>query len=210
MTIALLVMCLAIIAFLRFNFTITTVHGDSMYPTLREGDRLLSLNLLPRLWLRKGQIVIGDINSLELPSSSEAFADIDIISEPDFAFDSLSESDVENLPFQPDCGKFIKRIIGLPGDTVCISISSLHEFMQTILRSAEGSSASRSRCDSDGNLICTVPENHCFVRGDGLVSMDSLIVGPIPLSALTGIALMKLPRRLDIDTVHLLREASDV
>ncbi|MEH1906651.1 MAG: hypothetical protein V7L05_08485, partial [Nostoc sp.] len=63
---------------------------------------------------------------------------------------------------------------------------------------------------SNGNLVWTVPENHCFVRGDGLVSMDSLIVGPIPLSALTGIAVMKLPRRLDVDSVHQLREASDV
>lgn len=215
LTIVLLVMYLGIIAFLRFYFTITTVHGDSMYPTLMEGDRLLSLNLFPRLWLRKGQIVTGNINQLNLPSP-EVFADIHTIIDPDSttdeacAFESFNESDSQTITFESEYSKFVKRIVGLPGDTVCISISSLHEFMQTVLRSAEGSSASLSGCDSDGNLIWTVPENHCFVRGDGLVSMDSLIVGPIPLSALTGIALMKLPRRLDIDTVHLHREASDV
>jgi signal peptidase I len=187
-----LVLCLGIIAFLRFNFTITTVHGGSMYPTLIEGDRLLSLNFLPHLWLHKGQIVIGNINQLELQSPSEVFADIDIMGELDSTFENLSEADIENLPIEPNYSKFIKRIVGLPGDTVCIPLSSLHEFMQTVLR---------SRCNADGNLVWTVPENHCFVRGDGLISMDSLTVGPIPLSAITGIAALKLPRRSDVDSV---------
>lgn len=192
LTIIFLIVFLGIIAFLRFNFTIATVWGSSMHPTLTEGDRLLSLNLLPRLWLRKGQIVIGKIEHLE-SSSPELFADIDTISEPDLAFENLSESELEELPFEPDYSKFIKRIIGLPGDTISIPLSSLHEFMQTALR---------SRCDVDGNLVWTVPENHCFVRGDGLISMDSLTVGPIPLSAITGIAVWKLPRHSDIDTVQ--------
>lgn len=200
LAIILLVTCLGIIAFLRFNFTIATVHGGSMYPTLREGDRLLSLNLLPHLWLRKEQIVIGNINQLESSSSPELFADVDITSDPDFAFGSLSESDIENLPIEPNYTKFIKRIIGLPGDTVCIPLSSLHKFMQTALR---------SRCNADGNLVWIVPENHCFVRGDGLISMDSLTVGPIPLSAITGIAVLKLPRRSDVDSVQQLRGVCD-
>lgn len=195
LTVILLIGCLGIIAFLRFNFTIATVRGSSMYPTLKEGDRLLSLNLLPRFWLRKGQIVIGNIDHLE-SSSPELFADIDTISELDLSFEILSKSEIENLPFEPDYSKFIKRIIGLPGDTVCIPISSLHEFMQTALR---------SRCNADGNLVWTVPENHCFVRGDGLISMDSLTVGPIPLSAITGIAVLKLPRHSEVDSIHQLR-----
>lgn len=216
--IILLVAFLGIIAFLRHNFTIATVHGDSMYPTLAEGDRLLSLNFLPRLWLRKGQIVLGHIDHLDLPSSIEASIGNLLMSDTDsttddtsmvFAFENLSESEVENLPIEPDYPKFIKRIIGLPGDTVCIPISSLHEFMQTVLRSAEGGNAAQSHCDANGNLVWTVPEDHCFVRGDGLVSMDSLTVGPIPLSAITGITVLKLPRRSDIDPVQQLREASN-
>lgn len=198
LTIIFLVACVGIIVFLRFNFTIATVHGSSMYPTLKEGDRLLSLNLLPRLWLHKGQIVIGNIDQLE--SSPELFADIDTISELDLTFENLSESELENLPFEPDYSKFIKRIIGLPGDTICIPISSLHEFMQTALR---------SRCNADGNLVWTVPENHCFVRGDGLISMDSLTVGPIPISAITGITLLKLPRHSDVDSTQQLKEVCD-
>lgn len=196
LTITLLVVCLGIIVFLRFNFTIATVWGSSMYPTLTEGDRLLSLNFLPLLWLRQGKIVIGNINYLESASSPESFADIDTISELDLTFENLSETEIENLPIEPNYSKFIKRIIGLPGDTVCIPLTSLHEFMQTTLR---------SRCDADGNLVWTVPENHCFVRGDGLISMDSLTVGPIPLSAITGIAVWKLPRHSDIDTVQQLK-----
>lgn len=196
LTIALLIVCLGIIAFLRFNFTIATVRGSSMYPTLKEGDRLLSLNLLPRLWLHKGQIAIGNIKHLESLSSPDLFADIDTISELDLTFESLSGSELENLPIEPEYSKFIKRIIGLPGDTICIPLSSLHEFMQTALR---------SRCNADGNLVWTVPENHCFVRGDGLISMDSLTVGPIPLSAITGIAVLKLPRHSDVDSVQQLK-----
>ncbi len=187
----LVIVCLVIIAFVRLNFTITTVHGDSMFPTLVEGDRLLSFNLLPHLWLRKGQIVIGNINELEVPSSEDEFLDIDTISE----FDS------SNIPFEPSCSKFIKRIVGLPGDTVCIPISSLHEFMQTELR---------SHSDEEGNLVWKVPEDHCFVRGDGLISMDSLAVGPIPLSAITGIAVLKLLPHSDLDSVQQLRGTSDV
>lgn len=200
LTVILLVVGLGIIAFLRFNFTIATVHGSSMYPTLVEGDRLLNFNFLSCLWLHKGQVVIGNINQLELQSPSEVFADIDIMGELDSTFENLSETDIENLPFEPDCTKFIKRIIGLPGDTVCIPLSSLHEFMQTLLR---------SRCNADGNLVWIVPENHCFVRGDGLISMDSLTVGPIPLSAITGITLLKLPRRSDVDSVQQLKGVFD-
>ncbi|MEA5503937.1 signal peptidase I [Halotia wernerae UHCC 0503] len=192
--------CLGIIAFLRFNFTIATVHGSSMYPTLKEGDRLLSLNLLPRFWLRKGQVVIGNIKHLESLSSPELFADIDNISELDLTFENLSEAEMENIPFEPDYSKFIKRIIGLPGDTISIPLSSLHEFMQSVLR---------SRCDANGNLVWTVPEKHCFVRGDGLISMDSLTVGPIPMSAITGITLLKLPRHSDVDSIHQLKEVCD-
>jgi hypothetical protein len=157
-----------------------------------EGDRLLSLNLLPHLWLRKGQIVIGNINQLELPSS-EIFAGVDIMSAPGSTFENLSETDIENFPFEPDYDKFIKRIVGLPGDTVCIPISTLHEFMQILLR---------SRCNADGNLVWTIPANHCFIRGDGLISMDSLTVGPIPMSAITGITVLKLPHHSDVDSLQ--------
>jgi signal peptidase I len=189
LAILLLVVCLGIIAFLRFNFTITRVHGDSMYPTLIEDDRLLTFNILPSLWLQSGQIVIGDLSQVELPPVETTFTAIEAWGEP-FATEESTESleglyEPETVTTESEHSKIVKRIIGLPGDTVVISLSSLSANMQDLLR---------SRCDANGNLVWTVPKDYCFLRGDGSVSMDSLLLGCIPLSAITGIMLLKLPQ----------------
>jgi signal peptidase I len=170
------------VIFLRFNFTITTVHGSSMYPTLQENDRLLTFNLLPRLWLRKGQIVVSQFDEAELPAFEEVFSNIDGLEDLDFEFnDELA--DLSEVELEPEPSKIIKRVIGLPGDTVIIPLSSLSPEMQEILR---------SRADANGNLVWSVPKEHCFLKGDGQFSMDSLIIGCIPLSKITGITLLKL------------------
>jgi len=178
------------IIFLRLNFIITTVHGSSMFPTLKEGDRLLTYNLLPSFWLRSGQIVISDLSQVELPPVETMFTAIEAWDES-FATEESTEfleglDEPEAVTTESEHSKIVKRIIGLPGDTVIISLSSLGADLQALLR---------SRCDTNGNLVWTVPKDHCFLRGDGLVSMDSLLLGCIPLSAITGIMLLKLPQR---------------
>lgn len=189
--VGLLVFGLGIIVFLRFSFTITTVHGDSMFPALKEGDRLLSRNVLPTAWLRRGQIVIADLShiesQIEMPPAESPYTAIEAWDEPvaideEEIFAGLDEP--EAVMDEPVHHKVVKRIIGLPGDTVVISLTSLSTDMQFFLQSL---------CDADGNLVWTVPSDHCFLRGDGLFSLDSLLLGCIPLSAISGIMLLRLP-----------------
>jgi signal peptidase I len=152
---------LTALIFVRICLSVTTVCGHSMHPTLAPGDRLLVLHHWPGKWLCKGLIVVGHLDKV-LPS---------------LVLESFNP---------PEMSKFIKRVIGLPGDTVVIHISELHEMMRPSLQ---------PRCDSEGNLVWHIPPGHCFVRGDGPISGDSATWGPVPLDAITGVVLAKLPRR---------------
>jgi len=188
--VGLLIFGLGITVFLRFSFTITTVHGSSMFPILKEDDRLLTFNLLPSLWLRSGQIVISTLSQVELPPTKTVFTAVEVWDEPNFATDDWAEPseylwEPEAITTELD-SKIVKRIIGLPGDTVTIPLSSLSAEMQALLR---------AHYDTDENLVWIVPKDHCFLRGDGLFSIDSLLLGCIPLSTITGIVLLKLPQR---------------
>lgn len=187
------ILCLSLILLLRLGCTITTIWGDSMYPTLKTGDRLLVLNLFPRLWLRKGQIAIGksqQLDELLFLNAQTKFKLTNGLSDLTASNLALPTPEVneantdDEVPFEEACSSFVKRVIGLPGDTVCISFDTLSEPMQALLQHQR---------DVNGQLNWVIPEKHCFVRGDGAISMDSLILGPIPLSALTGIAIAKLP-----------------
>ncbi len=192
-----ILLCLSVgtIVLLRFNFTIITVSGDSMYPTLVPGDRLLTVRFWRRKQLRTGQIVIGRMNRLpQPPKLSAAFSALDHSDLPiiiDTTLDDLlpspllNESEVGEISLESDHAKFIKRLVGLSGDKIEISVSTLHEIMQELLISIYKSA---------DTLTWTIPKDHCFVRGDGLVSMDSLVLGPIPLDAIEGIVIAKLPR----------------
>lgn len=193
LAVSFLLLGLAALTLLRFGFTIATTEGDSMSPVLATRDRLLICNLFPRLWLAKGQIVVGQFS--ELPLSSVLFADTPDLADPDFAIDSaLDQTPLDPLEFAEEAEsvcessssfKFIKRVIGLPGDTVCIPLATLPENLQPLLR---------DRCNEDGNLVWEIPKHQCFVRGDFPFSVDSVLLGTVPLSAITGIAVLKLPR----------------
>ncbi len=94
---------------------------------------------------------------------------------------------------QPTKTNFVKRLIGLPGDKVTIHISQIPENVQSSLA---------SQCDSEGNIEWIIPQGHCFVRGDSpTTSIDSTQWGPIPISTLWGIVLLKLPRKSNARSV---------
>jgi signal peptidase I len=192
LTIAFLVIGLGLL-FLRLSFTITTVDGWSMFPTLEEGDRLLTFNLFPQWWLKREQIVVGKIDSLLTePIPDLVLAEnIDELPGAPLDIDFSNEVEMEATYLEPDCSKFIKRITGLPGDTISIPLSSLHADMQSMLK---------SQANADGNLVWQIAKGYCFVRGDNPVCVDSLTVGPIPIADLTGITVLKLPRRSPIET----------
>ncbi|MBD3886239.1 hypothetical protein IFO70_31585 [Phormidium tenue FACHB-886] len=201
----LLFLGLATFFILRWGLTIVTVDGDSMAPTLTSGDRLLIFNLYPNLWLSKGQIVVGRFS--EMPLDAVLFADTPDLADPSFPSDFAIDA-IDLLPTEPDpvfladleeiemacdgstSSKFIKRITGLPGDTVSIPLSTLPETLQPMLC---------NRSDQNGNLVWHIPAHHCFVRGDSPFSVDSLLLGTIPLSAITGIAVRKLTHQATLE-----------
>lgn len=88
------------VIFARTFFVITTVCGQSMHPTLLEGDRLLVMRYLPNYWLQNGQIVIGQI--------------------------PIEEIQKTNDNVQPQI-LFVKRLIGLPGDEVTLPLTELRK-----------------------------------------------------------------------------------
>jgi len=140
-----------------------------MYPTLLPGSKVLVLRYWTGKWLRKGQIVVGDLRKVlvNIPSNHKAsppFTDLEVCEVP-------SE-------------KFIKRLTGMPGDTIRIAKSEVHERIRAIIQSEDV---------SDEYLIWRIPPGYCFVQGDGDISGDSIIWGPIPVKFLTGIVLTKLP-----------------
>lgn len=132
-----------------------------MEPTFSHGDRLLTLRFWPWQWLKKGTIVVGMLPEVETSDRKD------------------------QTPL------FVKRLIGMPGDTVRIHMSTLHEIMHDDLL---------DRCDQEGNLVWKVPKEHCFVKGDARLSGDSVSWGTIPLNLLQGIFLTKLPRSKKIPT----------
>lgn len=91
-------------------------------------------------------------------------------------------SDTE--PIGPDL--YVKRILGMPGDEVTAPVVRLPDPV-------------------DGKVLMDrakqelkkwhIPEGHCFVKGDS-PGFDSTVFGLLPLHALRGVILLKLPRRM--------------
>jgi len=141
---------------IRTFLYVITIKGGSMYPALVSGDRVLVLRHWSARWLKRGQILIG--------FPPPAFANK--------ATDALERSFI------------IKRVIGLPGDTLVTSISDLPDFERPLWLDQHS---------DDGQRVWHIPRQHVFVKGDS-VGTDSLTWGPLPFSNVAGIVLLKLPR----------------
>jgi signal peptidase I len=166
-----------------------------MYPVISPGERLVLPRYWPQKWLRKGQIIVGDFSRvphfhLEPPSTSLDFAPGSQQEpppvEPHQHYTSFFTSNVNQKSEMLSLynSRFVKRITGLPGDMICIHISSLHPGLQSYLR---------NQCNPNGNLIWHIPVEYCFVRSDAPAGGDSITWGPIPVRAIVGPVLMKLP-----------------
>lgn len=75
---------------------------------------------------------------------------------------------------------FIKRLTGLPGETVITHLADLPDAWQEY--------------DTAGQRVWHIPPHHYFVRADG-IGVDSLIWGPLPLASLVGVVVARLPRK---------------
>ncbi|MBX3059928.1 MAG: signal peptidase I [Anaerolineae bacterium] len=138
----------------RLLLFVVEVQGQSMTPTLLHGDRVLALRFWPGRWLRHRQIVVT-----HYPDTHQQHRP-----------DTLSQQ------------KYIKRITGLPGDTMTVEMPPLPPSQK----------AAAVRWPQPRTW--RVPPGHYFVQGDSW-GLDSRLLGPLPFGALCGVVIMKLKRR---------------
>ena len=104
-----------------FLFTPTVVQMDSMYPTLKQGDRLI-LNRTVATF--KGKLKRGDIITFEAPLKERYLAGEVDLKNPIAKYDNSKKSLWKKFTYNVlEIGKrnYIKRVIGLPGEHVQIS-----------------------------------------------------------------------------------------
>jgi signal peptidase I len=173
---------LLVVLLLRRGFTVITVFGRSMEPTFVNGDRVLLLRFWLQRWLRRGQLVVCQDPTAASLSQRQ-------VNEP-------SDGSVRPAPEKYVVVThrrnyyIIKRLWGLGGDRVVVPA-------QDVPTPAAANKEDRRR-DAAGNFVWQVPAGHCFVKGDhSSYSYDSTSWGPIPIEFVTGIVLVKLPRRAD-------------
>lgn len=144
--------------FARGLLVVVTVENQSMAPTLEPGDRVLVLRRIARRPNRGDIVIVWPWNFP--PAGPKPFG----VTDP-----------------------FIKRVTGMPGQTIATSITEIHTTLQARERAAH---------DSDGRRTWYIPVDHYFVRGDQPIGgFDSLSWGPVPLSAILGVVIAKLPYR---------------
>ncbi len=149
-----------IVFLLRKCFVVVNIEHESMSPTLHDGDRVLVFRYWPAKWLQKGNIV------LIWPWPNEI------------------SHHKEPKPF--GVIPYIKRVIGLPGDTIVTSIDELDEYHKSKLFHTY---------DDEGKKAFYIPHNHFFVIGDYPIGgFDSRKWGPIPFESFLGVVVIKLSK----------------
>ena len=168
------------ILFRYFIGTPTIVKQPSMYPTLKEDQRL---------WLNRWNRTVkkmpekGDIITFEAPSTSvltEDELEKNIIARYEKEPTSLWGKFTHNV-LEINKVSYIKRVIGLPGDHIVISDGQVFvndiELTEDYLQPGVVTDNGRGYCTD-----VTVPQNTVFVMGDNRSqSTDSRCFGCIPL-----------------------------
>lgn len=162
---------LALFIFLLLHLAIGNrrVEGPSMEPTLANGERVI-VNKLTYLHFDP----LGNSSFLPFVASDNA--------DKLFTIDSPERGDIVVFRHPPQASRdFVKRIIGMPGDTiemkqgvVFINGSKLHEPYV-------------AKADLESMESRTVPANSYFVLGDNRrASNDSRVFGTVPLENIIG------------------------
>ena len=170
-----------------FLFTPTIVKQSSMYPTLKEDQRLI-LNRVGRTF--KQMPKRGDIITFEAPSVTYRTKDDTDLSNPIAIFTdtkdmSLKEKFDYNI-LETTKISYIKRVIGLPGDHVQIKEGKVfvngEELQEDYLQPGIVTD------DMEGIFSdIIVPENTVFAMGDNRNSrVDCRVFGCIPLDKIEG------------------------
>lgn len=175
----LLVTSFLLLLLLRRFLVIVTVQGRSMEPTLFSGDRVLLLRLRCQWVFQQGQLVVCQY-ARDMPTN---------ILKNKQAVNGLAPRQREKwVEMATRQTYYIKRLWGLGGAQVVIPALDLPMHPSQKYESLDR--------DSVGNFVWQVPPGHCFVKGDhAAYSYDSTSWGPIPISHIVGIVLLKLPQR---------------
>ena len=160
--------------------TPTVVQMTSMYPTFKQGDRLILNRLAITLneEITRGEVITFEAPSSEYKSSAEADQSNPVAkyeNEPTGLFNKFTY-------YVLDIGKksYIKRVIGLPGEHVQIENGNVYingELLNEPYLQDGVTTTSTIFTDF------VVPEGYIFVMGDNRAdSMDSREFGCIPIS----------------------------
>jgi signal peptidase I len=141
----LIVLLIAIVLVFYVFFTSAVVSGESMFPTLSNGDYLLITHGAGNL--KHGDIVVTLVNETAGPI------------------------------------ELIKRVVGLPGDTV--EIRQDVAYINGVAEPARGQFVLPQASVSRGPQV--VPPGYVYVMGDNRpISEDSRYLGPVPSAGIKG------------------------
>lgn len=162
--------------------TPTIVQQPSMYPTLKQEQRLI-LNRLIRTSHSTPQR--GDIITFEAPSKSIIYENEADLSNPVAVYDNEPEGLWEKFSYyvlETNKTSYIKRVIGLPGEHIQIYNNKVYINNELLDEPyLEDDVLTTSLDGSFYNIV--VPEGHLFVMGDNRSkSTDSRRFGCIPIS----------------------------
>jgi signal peptidase I len=166
---------LALLIFLGLQFSMGNyrVEGSSMLPTLEEGEYVI-VNKLVYMRLDPRDIV-SLIPFVDIADDGDVFP---------FHAPQRGEVIIFEFPNNPE-RDFVKRVIGVPGDTVEIQRGTV------VLNSIPLDEPYITRRDSGSMGRVTVPEGGYFVLGDNRrASNDSRSWGPVPTENIIGRALV--------------------
>jgi signal peptidase I len=168
------------------RLTLVRVRGHSMLPTLRDGDRFLAVQGVPPWLIRRGRVVMGDLPDRHKPIALDP-AHVEVLPPPGIDPSAWAPPPFSGLPYR-STGRFVKRVVGRPGDRVTISLDEL-------LRSPEGyrlpaDDLAPFEPGEDGTATWTVPDGHFFVRADGWGG-DSTQWGPIPAASIRAVSIRR-------------------
>lgn len=171
---------IAYVIYLFVNFFIGTIAGirqSSMYPTAKEGDRVI---ISRRIWFNK-DLNKGDIVTIEAPIAVKQEGEVAYAIYPNYSGVKFFTYNVMEL------GKksYIKRVIALGGDKVFISEEGRLYINDELQEENYLPEQYTPRTGSNYNF--TVPEGYVFVMGDNRTgSKDGREFGVVPEEKVEG------------------------